>query len=259
MSTRTKRVRTPKMQPLRSPADSTPTPAVLHLKSQGGKGVEFPVSAEEASSNDTPRASTSTSANRHGLRIDLDALKSPSATPMAAARAEGTRIVSTPQPRPLKSSLKSRRPAVRGDLSVVTGLVPSKSEPATPTAGKSVHFDAQLERVKLFLAEQKPLAISREGSPTDDTSGTESDFPSAIYGSTKDEEVLTMRLTNMPAAPRPDADVALEDLSLATDGMSLIGRVRVRNIAFEKWVAVRFTFDRWQMTSEVTPSVHSRD
>jgi hypothetical protein len=28
--------------------------------------------------------------------------------------------------------------------------------------------------------------------------------------------------------------------------------VRVKNIAFEKWLAVRFTFDSWQTTSEVT-------
>lgn len=48
-----------------------------------------------------------------------------------------------------------------------------------------------------------------------------------------------------------DADVLLESLHLSPDASSVDGTVRVRNIAFEKNVAVRFTFDDWQMTSEV--------
>ena len=267
MNPRTKRVRTPKMQPFRSPAEPTPTPAVHHAKPQSGRGVAFPSSADERSGDDTH---ASASSSRRGLRIDLDALRigvPPTSTSfLGAPRVQGStsRIVSAPHPtaasiarkksgEPLKSSLKARRPVVRGDLSVVTGgIVPSKSEPNTPSA-KSVHFDAQLEHVKLFLAEQKPLAISREGSPTD-TSGTESDFPSAIYGTKKDveEKLLAVRVTNMPSAPRPDVDVRFEDLTLAPDSVSLIGRIRVRNIAFEKWVAVRFTLDDWQTTSEVS-------
>ncbi|RDX39511.1 hypothetical protein OH76DRAFT_1562388, partial [Lentinus brumalis] len=277
MHPRAKRTRTPKMQAFRSPADSTPTPAVLRSRSasQLEKGVAFPASqssAEDMSGNETPRASSSP---RVDLHIDLDDLKRPlplaessaSVALTANIRAEGTsnRAFSAPQSlaasiarkksgEPLKSSLKSRRPVVRGDLSIVTGeaLASTKSEPSTPMA-KSVHFDARLEHVKLFLAEQKPLAISRQGSPTD-TSGTESDFPSAIYGPRQGEEdkVLTMQLTNKPAVPREDADLALEDLALSEDGASLNGRVRVRNLAFQKWVAVRFTVDSWQTTSEVT-------
>ncbi|TFK81922.1 carbohydrate-binding module family 21 protein [Polyporus arcularius HHB13444] len=277
MHPRAKRTRTPKMQAFRSPADSTPTPAVLRSRSasQLEKGVAFPASqssTEDTSGNETPRASSSP---RVDLHIDLDDLKktlplaesSASVALTANIRAEGTsnRAFSAPQSlaasiarkksgEPLKSSLKSRRPVVRGDLSIVTGeaLASTKSEPSTPMA-KSVHFDARLEHVKLFLAEQKPLAISRQGSPTD-TSGTESDFPSAIYGPRQGEEdkVLTMQLTNKPAVANADADLALEDLTLSEDGASLSGRVRVRNLAFQKWVAVRFTVDSWQTTSEVT-------
>ena len=35
-------------------------------------------------------------------------------------------------------------------------------------------------------------------------------------------------------------------------GPTVEGVVRVRNIAFEKWIAVCFTLDKWQTTTEVT-------
>jgi len=142
--------------------------------------------------------------------------------------------------------------------------VSSKSEPGTPSS-KVVHFDTKLEHVKLFLAEQKPLAVSRDGSPTDDTSGTDSDFPRFIFGSSSqagggDENKrllsrkrLVMRVTNMPVrAANYSNDVALEELYLGPDGTHILGKVRVRNLAFSKSIAVRFTFDSWQTTSEVT-------
>jgi hypothetical protein len=44
----------------------------------------------------------------------------------------------------------------------------------------------------------------------------------------------------------------LESLFLDDDRKSLRGVVQVKNISFQKWVAVRFTLDWWQTTSEVT-------
>lgn len=155
----------------------------------------------------------------------------------------------------VKSSLKSARAPMRGSLSVVTGTMSTKSEPTTPTGSKAVHFDAQLEHVKLFLAEQKPLAVSRDGSPTDDTSGTDSDFPSFIFGDSgprKSRNRLVMQVENMPSRVNLGADVVLAELRLSPDATNIIGRVRVRNLAFDKWLAIRFTLDSWQTTSEVT-------
>ena len=108
--------------------------------------------------------------------------------------------------------------------------------------------------MKLFLAEQKPLAVSRDGSLTD-TSGTESEFPSFIYGRMDDfkERPLVMRRIDVPAAlPLAEdmRDVAVENIQLV--GAAVEGVVRVRNLAFEKWIAVRFTLDKWQTISEVT-------
>ncbi|KAG8747486.1 hypothetical protein FRC12_014041, partial [Ceratobasidium sp. 428] len=138
----------------------------------------------------------------------------------------------------------------------------SRSAPATPTAAKFVHFDAQLEHVRLFLAEQKPTAVSRGGSPTETSEGEGNEFPwggrgnSYSYHSSDDErarKTVRIKNTTVPAnASIAGADVRLQSLVLADDGASLVGRVLVRNIAFEKWVAVRFTFDSWQTTSEVS-------
>ncbi|QRW15466.1 Serine/threonine-protein phosphatase [Ceratobasidium sp. AG-Ba] len=137
----------------------------------------------------------------------------------------------------------------------------SRSAPATPTTPKFVHFDAQLEHVRLFLAEQKPTAVSRDGSPVDTSEGEGTEFPwggrgNADYHSSDDErarKMVRIKNTTLPAhASIEGADVRLHSLVLAEDGTSLVGRVLVRNLAFEKWVAVRFTFDWWQTTSEVS-------
>ncbi|KAF9228808.1 hypothetical protein BS17DRAFT_212150 [Gyrodon lividus] len=161
----------------------------------------------------------------------------------------GTRAIRKKSGEPVKSSLKSAR---RPNLHVVTDGPCAKSEPATPTHTKAVHFDSKLEHVKLFLAEQKPLAVSRDGSPTTDTSGTD-DFPAFIYGdSSRETQRIKMLLPNMPSLPREDANVTLQQLVLSEDQRTITGKVRVRNIAYEKWLAVRFTLDWWQTTSEVT-------
>ncbi|KAI6111128.1 putative phosphatase regulatory subunit-domain-containing protein [Pisolithus sp. B1] len=146
----------------------------------------------------------------------------------------------------VKPSLK-RRP----QLSVVTTGTSAKSAPATPTPTKAVHFDSKLEHIKLFLAEQKPLAVSRDGSPNSDTSGTD-DFPSFVYGEPpKAQKQVKMSIRNMPPTPRTNEDVALQELNLLEDQRTLLGKVRVRNVAYEKWLAARFTTDWWQTTSEV--------
>ena len=131
----------------------------------------------------------------------------------------------------------------------------SKSLPATPNCPKYVHFDVQLERIKLFQKEQKPSVVSRGGSPTGDyttSEGEEYPFPSTDEEGPETRKVLQISLPNFPTSHAPDADLFLESLFLDDDRKSLKGVVQVRNLAFQKWVAVRFTLDWWQTTSEVT-------
>lgn len=153
--------------------------------------------------------------------------------------------------KPIKPSLKN---AKLPSLSIPTSGGVVQSEPTTPTLSKAVHFDAKLEHVKLFLSKQKPLAVSRDRDPATDTSGTESDLPSFVRASSDDsmEKQIELQIRNMPSIPPKNADVTMQELTLSQSDKSITGRVRVRNIAYEKWVAARFTLDLWQTTSEVT-------
>ena len=162
-----------------------------------------------------------------------------------------TRSIRKKSGEPIKPSLK--RPKLP-DLSIPVGGGVVQSEPTTPTLSKAVHFDAKLEHVKLFLAKQKPLAVSRDHDVTTDTSGTESDFPSLIRGSSDDclDRQIELHVRNLPSVPPEGADVILQKLTLSQSDKTIVGTVRVRNIAYEKWVAARFTLDLWQTTSEVT-------
>lgn len=162
-----------------------------------------------------------------------------------------TRFIRNKSGQLIKPSLKH---AKLPSLTIPTGGVIVQSEPTTPTLSKAVHFDAKLEHVKLFLSKQKPLAVSRDRDLATDTSGTESDLPSFIRGSPDDfaEKQIELQIRNMPPTPSKDADVVLQGLTLSQHDKTITGRVRVRNIAFEKWIAARFTLDLWQTTSEVT-------
>jgi hypothetical protein len=230
-----------------------------------------------ASAPSYPRISNAVVPLIHQLPPDVTSSGASSRDVPSAPRQQSTAIISSlhsdvavvarsvctpPLPReksskPLKSSLKVRRAHSRGALSVITDLVnsvSSKGTPATPVH-KGVRFHSQLEHVKLFLAKQKPLAVSRDRNLTD-TSGTDSEFPPFIYHGRDDdfkERPLVMHRIDVPTAPplpEDTRDVAVENIDLI--GTVVEGTVRVRNIAFEKRIAVRFTLDKWQTTSEVT-------
>ena len=161
----------------------------------------------------------------------------------------------------LKPALKYGGPLTTSGTPIgETGPSPrfeTKSLPATPSFPKYVHFDAQLERVKLFNKDHKPKVVSRDGSPTQYTTseGEEYPFPSTDEegpGNKDAKKVLQIKLPNFPTSHPPDSDLHLESLFLEDDRKSLKGVVVCRNFAFSKWVAIRFTFDWWQTTSEVS-------
>ncbi|PLN79694.1 protein phosphatase regulatory subunit Gac1 [Aspergillus taichungensis] len=152
------------------------------------------------------------------------------------------------QPMLRKKSGELVRPALRTPSS----LRRPSSMPGTPTFSKAVHFDSQLEHIRHFLQLDKPQAVSANTSPVEDYQTDEFPFPTkASRGPTFEWE---LRLENFPAdqSSRSLQRVRLERLFLSSDKTTLVGVVAVANLAFDKLVAARFTFDHWRTISEVT-------
>jgi len=130
------------------------------------------------------------------------------------------------------------------------------SMPGTPTFSKAVHFDSQLEHIRHFLQVDRPLAVSAGSSPVENYE-SESEFP---FGSNESgarsrgtSYEWDIRLANFPhqTVDRKAWPVHVERVFLSADKKTLIGTVAVQNLAFQKQVTTRFTFDYWKTTSEV--------
>lgn len=203
---------------------------------------------------------TSAQRNESALKLDLNGIRETADRGLASAPMSNLNGPYSPATALLrKKSGEVVKPALKavssyGDLTQLDGpLSSTRSVPTTPGAPKYVHFDAQLERVKLFLHDQKPQVVSRNGSPTDCTTSEGEEYP---FPHTDEEDngesQLQIKLPNFPNVRPLDADVFLESIFLDDDRKNLKGIIRVRNIAFEKWVAVRFTLDWWQTTNETS-------
>lgn len=159
---------------------------------------------------------------------------------------DSEREESDPPPRrsPLlrKKSGELVRPALRRPFSA----------PGTPTLPKFVHFSTQLAQIKHFLQVDMPLAVSADTSPVEEWLDN-ADFPFDEEHE-QPEFDWEMRLTNFPKDPasRPRGAVVLERMYLSADQQNLIGVVAVANLAYQKHVAARFTFDHWKTVSEVS-------
>ena len=169
--------------------------------------------------------------------------------------------------KPLKSSLKSSSSSPNiSDLPIKH--IRAQSAPSTPSTNKNVHFaekDSGLETIRVFNRTGKPASLSKPpGDETETETEAESSFPFPILPSSSSSSAASATLvheldtnperTNPVPKPNPSpyANVFLETLALPkTRPPTLRGTVLVRNVAFEKTVAVRFTLDDWQTTSEV--------
>ncbi|KAG1879665.1 putative phosphatase regulatory subunit-domain-containing protein [Suillus tomentosus] len=198
----------------------------------------------------------------------------PSSPSIISSRPQPSRTSSIilPNGKPLKSSLKSST----STLSIpATPLEPqrnsnhlhlrSRSAPSTPTAHapKNVHFpdtDIALASIRIFSRSACPTAVS---TPEEETETEGEDHPSngfpfpKLPSASPSFEMDTAISSVVPATNHsPDTNVLIESLTFShasSKGVNpyLSGTLLVRNLAYEKNVALRFTLDEWQTVSEV--------
>jgi hypothetical protein len=144
-----------------------------------------------------------------------------------------------------KKSGELVRPALRPSLA---RRRPS-SMPGTPSFSKAVHFDAHLEHVRHFLGVDRPLAVS---TPIEEE--TEADFPFDIVRHARDLPFKWEFIqSNLPVRDslQLSLPVRLERVNIELETQTFVGDVIVANLAYQKFVTVRFTLDYWKTASEV--------
>ncbi|CDS00635.1 uncharacterized protein SPSC_01882 [Sporisorium scitamineum] len=219
-----------------------------------------------------------------GLSLDLQCLPSPAGdrASISSTASASSDLVRKKSGEPVKSSLKQYSssyivPRSASEATFSASGFGTKSVPTTPSAMKTVHFDKQLEHVKIFKVKGRPQAVSREGSPEHTETETEEERDYPWFGSRRGggpgrtaghksptnlttppaaeaDEQLVLRLPNFPSSAKLslDKDIFLERIYLSDDLRSVRGTVQVKNLSFEKWVAVRFTLDHWATVNEVS-------
>lgn len=164
--------------------------------------------------------------------------------------------------KPLKSSLKSS--ASSPHIPQIAHLR-AQSAPSTPNVNKNVHFaesDDGLESVRVYKLTGKPANISR---PAGDETETETEVepsgfpfphspgPSPLAVQNLLPIIDSDQSTPLPNSSNPHANIYIEAMSLPRSRpAALYGSILVRNVGFEKLVALRFTLDNWETTSEVS-------
>lgn len=155
---------------------------------------------------------------------------------------------------PIKSAMKSPV-TTPGDVrtSPVALCRPSSirsySSPTPLTSPKYVHFNTQLEHVRLFLQGETPACVGERETLVD---------PRQHDRSTSDIRVTLSNWTPVVAnsfqpvnIDSGEAPLRVETVVLSEDQTELRGKILVQNIAFHKHVAVRYTIDFWQTQCEV--------
>ncbi|KAG0287468.1 hypothetical protein BGZ98_004625, partial [Dissophora globulifera] len=213
-------------------------PSLLVLNTTTATHTPSPLSDNNSNNNNTLSKVRKYSAQFHknGMPIK-SALKSPplpsNATIEVAATA-GTRLFYRP------SSIRSH------------------SSPTPLTSPKYVHFNTQLEHVRLFLQGETPACVSERETLLDalqhDHRST-SDIKLTLsnwMATTVEEFKATMNSSSTALAGAAPAPMRIERMALSEDQAELEGKILVENIAFHKHVSVRYTTDFWQSYTEVS-------
>ncbi|KAF9922914.1 hypothetical protein FBU30_006968 [Linnemannia zychae] len=156
---------------------------------------------------------------------------------------------------PIKSAMKSH---ASGSVDIKAGSLTfnrpsslrSYSSPALLATPKYVHFNTQLEHVRLFLQGETPSCVGERETLID---------PRQHDRSTSDIKVSLSNWNPIAAESFQPVNIdsgaaplRVETVTLSEDQNQLHGKILVQNIAFHKHVSVRYTIDFWQTQCEVS-------
>ncbi|KAF9897336.1 hypothetical protein BX616_005772 [Lobosporangium transversale] len=154
---------------------------------------------------------------------------------------------------PIKSAMKS--PAVTLDVKTSPqtlyrpSSIRSHSSPTPLTSPKYVHFNTQLEHVRLFLQGETPSCVAERETIVDGRQHDRSTSDIKItFPNWKPTPPDSLRSVSMDSGALP---MRMESVELSVDQTELEGKILVQNIAFHKHVSVRYTVDFWQSFTEV--------
>ncbi|KAL1413192.1 hypothetical protein Q8F55_000943 [Vanrija albida] len=216
---------------------------------------------------------------KHGReRGNSATLPSPDNEFVASTYMRPTELVRKKSGEVVKSSLKVRSMSTpdlgrRSSDSSDTDKKTTRSTRDLQEHAKSVRFsDRRLESVVLFLREQKVTAISSAAADpsTETEDDNDTDLSDYVHfrtrrngnGRSDDKEVeidVGSRVPRLRTDFGPGTqglldseNVILERVEIVNGvSLALRGTVIARNVAFQKFIAVRFTLDHWQTVSEV--------
>lgn len=114
---------------------------------------------------------------------------------------------------------------------------------------KKVHFDDLSQKTRLFVPADAPLSLTSESLSSAGRVSEAEPSSSSHFRLSRGGESCTVNSTFSP--PSTWQPIRLESLGLSPSGCSITGTIAVLNIAFQKEVFVRFTFDDWKTISNV--------
>ncbi|KAG0046805.1 hypothetical protein BGZ83_008020 [Gryganskiella cystojenkinii] len=169
-------------------------------------------------------------------------------------RKQGTTQLLLKNGLPIKSAMKSPLATPSPNNASPVALcrpssVRSHSSPSPLSSPKYVHFNTQLEHVRLFLQGETPSCIAERETIID--CRQENSTTSVIKLTLLNWSVVTpgsFQPGNIDAGASP---LKVENMTLSEDQTQLRGTVLIHNIAFHKHVSVRFTVDFWRTQTEL--------
>ncbi|KAF9180898.1 hypothetical protein BGZ51_005812 [Haplosporangium sp. Z 767] len=229
-------------------AQSVSEPATVPLNTQSTNSHRRNSSLSTQTSTEFVTSAQPLCATSNTVKTALATSKPPMTTALAPGLIRKQNVPLLKNGLPIKSAMKS--PVAVADASATSQgrSMAIRSHIMPLSSPKYVHFNTQLEHVRLFLQGEMPSCVGERETIIDARDDC----------ATSD---IKLTLTNWdPVAPgafQPgDFDAGatplrVEVLELSEDQSELQGKILIQNIAFHKHVSVRYTIDYWQTYSEV--------